>query len=980
MAHGISFLTQFPQALRDNAPGTSQIVPVSKVRVVLYRADSSVALDTMVTFPDGKDSVTVSMDVPLSPTAPASGEPMSMNLKYVSPAGDTVFRGAAPIVATAATVSGGSGGGTPPPAQVTVTVTYTGTGATAKSVVIAPRTQQVFIGQTFTWSASALDASGNALANTPVKWTSLDTAVAGITNAASGVGTTNKRGTARIVAELLTGPKDTVILTVNAAASAIAGVSGDNQTSVVGQQLANPLVVRVLGSDALPLAGTPITVTFGTGATAPVSQLTTDENGLASTTWTLAGTAGPQTATFAATGLSGSPVTFKATATPGAATALAATVNPPASIVAGQSLGTVQFTARDAFGNPAPSFAGSVTVALTGGAAGAVLGGTTVATATAGVVTFSDLVINTAGTGYALVASSPGLASGTSTAFAVTPAPWGRLVVITNPASTVIAGTTLPSIAVQAVDAFGNVATSFTGAVSLALNGGTGTTTLGGTTTVNAVAGVATFSSAKVSTVGTGYTLVASSPGLASGTSTAFAVTPAPWGRLVVITNPASTVIAGATLPDVAVQAVDAFGNVATEFAGTVSVAVNATSGAVLGGTTTANAVAGLARFTDLKVSKVGTGYVLSFAAAGLTSTTTTPFAVTPGAAVGLQFGTQPANGTADGPIPTFAVRALDSYGNLATAFTTPISLSLGSTNTATLDGTVTATPVSGVATFNAARITRAGTGYQLSAAASGVSAATSSAFAIGAGVPAACTAVSAPEQSYFVGALLPITPMVQVADASGNLISGATVNFAASGGGVVGTATGVTGVTGVTGATSSLSSSWTLGTTVGAQTLTASCAGVTTPATFTAAARARGLTLNAGGKASIATASVNMAGTLVIPVVLDLTYPQGTTLASASFDLTFDTNKFTFVSSTVGTFGSVFENTSAAASGKVTVGVFSPTAATASTTLYTITLLPKNGAANTTSTVGLVVTAAGNENAVAVPLAVRPLLVSIVP
>ncbi|MCX5763638.1 MAG: hypothetical protein NTU67_03275, partial [Gemmatimonadetes bacterium] len=222
MAHGISFLTQFPQALRDNAPGTSQIVPVSKVRVVLYRADSSVALDTMVTFPDGKDSVTVSMDVPLSPTAPASGEPMSMNLKYVSPAGDTVFRGAAPIVATAATVSGGSGGGTPPPAQVTVTVTYTGTGATAKSVVIAPRTQQVFIGQTFTWSASALDASGNALANTPVKWTSLDTAVAGITNAASGVGTTNKRGTARIVAELLTGPKDTVILTVNAAASAIA--------------------------------------------------------------------------------------------------------------------------------------------------------------------------------------------------------------------------------------------------------------------------------------------------------------------------------------------------------------------------------------------------------------------------------------------------------------------------------------------------------------------------------------------------------------------------------------------------------------------------------------------------------------------------------------------------------------------------------------------------------------------------------------
>jgi hypothetical protein len=122
------------------------------------------------------------------------------------------------------------------------------------------------------------------------------------------------------------------------------------------------------------------------------------------------------------------------------------------------------------------------------------------------------------------------------------------------------------------------------------------------------------------------------------------------------------------------------------------------------------------------------------------------------------------------------------------------------------------------------------------------------------------------------------------------------------------------------------------------------------------------------------------MAGTLAIPVVLDLTYPQGNTLASASFDIMFDSTKFSFVSSAVGTFGSVFENTSAASSGKVTVGVFSPTAATATTTLYTITLRPKSGAANTTSTVGLVATAAGNENAAAVPLAVRPLLVTIVP
>ena len=67
MSRGISFLTKFPEALQDNAPGTSALVDVAKVRVVLYRADSTVALDTMVAFPAGQDSVSISMSVPLSP-------------------------------------------------------------------------------------------------------------------------------------------------------------------------------------------------------------------------------------------------------------------------------------------------------------------------------------------------------------------------------------------------------------------------------------------------------------------------------------------------------------------------------------------------------------------------------------------------------------------------------------------------------------------------------------------------------------------------------------------------------------------------------------------------------------------------------------------------------------------------------------------------------------------------------------------------
>ena len=66
--------------------------------------------------------------------------------------------------------------------------------------------------------------------------------------------------------------------------------------------------------------------------------------------------------------------------------------------------------------------------------------------------------------------------------------------------------------------------------------------------------------------------------------------------------------------------------------------------------------------------------------------------------------------------------------------------------------------------------------------------------------------------------------------------------------------------------------------------------------------------------------------------------------------------------------------------SGNEGTNPLSITPATTTTTLYTLTLRPKSGTANTSATVGLVVTAAGNENAVTVPLLVRPLTVLITP
>ena len=71
----------------------------------------------------------------------------------------------------------------------------------------------------------------------------------------------------------------------------------------------------------------------------------------------------------------------------------------------------------------------------------------------------------------------------------------------------------------------GDVVTSSTAAVTLAIANNPGGATLSGALSVNAVNGVATFSTLKLNAAGAGYTLGATSGGLLATTSGAFNVT-----------------------------------------------------------------------------------------------------------------------------------------------------------------------------------------------------------------------------------------------------------------------------------------------------------------------------------------------------------------------------------------------------------------------------------------------------------------------
>jgi hypothetical protein len=203
----------------------------------------------------------------------------------------------------------------------------------------------------------------------------------------------------------------------------------------------------------------------------------------------------------------------------------------PASAQTGNTLGTVSVSALDASNNVVTAFAGAITLAIGANPGGGSLSGTTTVAAVNGVATLSNLSINQAGTGYTLSASSVGLTGATSGTFNVTspppPPPVATHLAFTVQPSTVQIGSAMPAVQVIALDDQGNRVTTFTGTITVAIaSDGSllGNASLGGTRSVAAVNGVATFSNLSINQLGVGYTLTASSSGLTNATSAAFSV------------------------------------------------------------------------------------------------------------------------------------------------------------------------------------------------------------------------------------------------------------------------------------------------------------------------------------------------------------------------------------------------------------------------------------------------------------------------
>jgi len=217
--------------------------------------------------------------------------------------------------------------------------------------------------------------------------------------------------------------------------------------------------------------------------------------------------------------------------------AMLAFVQQPTSAPVGSTIApAVGVAVEDSNGNPVTAATNPVTLALVGGSG---LTGTLTVVPQNGVATFSNLSIGTAGSGYTLAATSPGLGSATSASFSISPiAPVAaKLAFSQQPANALTGAPITPAITVTVEDANGNPVTTASNSVTLALISGAG---LGGTLMATPSNGVATFSNVTESTAGT-YMLSATSAGLVPATSAGFSITaPINNGTTILQTMPGS--------------------------------------------------------------------------------------------------------------------------------------------------------------------------------------------------------------------------------------------------------------------------------------------------------------------------------------------------------------------------------------------------------------------------------------------------------
>jgi Bacterial Ig-like domain (group 1) len=413
-----------------------------------------------------------------------------------------------------------------------------------------------------------------------------------------------------------------------------------------------------------------------------------------------------------------------------------------------------------------------------------------------------------------VTATVTGVPAATRVVTATGLAPVPTQLAITAAPTTAVAGSTFTPVIVEVRDAGGALTPLFAGPVSVALDPATaGGATLAGTTTVNAVAGIATFADLSIARASTGLLLIATSAGLTPDTSAALSITTGAAAALTLVSGDgqAGVISAGLPLPFV-VRVTDAFTNPVPGV--TVNWAIASGGGALSAPSAVTDAL-GNASVT-LTTGAVTGASTVTATVAGLTgSPVTFTTTVTAGAAASLAITSGPIGAQVAGvPLAPVVLEARDAGGNLVTGFTGQVvaRAELGGVDV----DSAQVSAVAGVASFVGESFETAGT-YLIRFSAAGLTDAVSNTFVVAPAAAAAMTLIAGNAQSGVVSTALADSVAFRLTDAFGNPVPNVGWTIAVTGGGG-----SVSPAGGNTDAAGEFRTHWTLGAAVGAQSINA--------------------------------------------------------------------------------------------------------------------------------------------------------------
>jgi hypothetical protein len=413
---------------------------------------------------------------------------------------------------------------------------------------------------------------------------------------------------------------------------------------------------------------------------------------------------------------------------------------------------------RTAFGSYTPNTASALRI-----------GGRVVGSFGTGAYTFNGAVDEVQLYDRALTDAEIGQVYGATGTMCVAPATQYAVQTFPAGAESGVPFTTQPVVLLK--DATGAVVSNSTAAVTATIVSGTGQ--LIGTTTVNAVAGVATFTNLGVAGAGP-VTIQFTSGALpiaAGGSSTSGPISPVQLPHALAVVQQPSIGTSGIAMTPWKIEVRDAanikIGNATTAIKATISQGTG-----TLAGTVTQSAVAGVVTFGDLAITGTG-GFTLSFAATNplytsavivsqpiLLSATQTvasmALTVQPaGALSGVAFTTQP------------VLEIRDAAGTKVSTANNAVTVSIAS-GTGALSGTTTVSAVNGVVTFTNLKVTGPGA-VTLKFSSSGLIDVSSTSFTVANPVgPATKLGILTQPAGAEVGVALTSQPVIQILDASG--------------------------------------------------------------------------------------------------------------------------------------------------------------------------------------------------------------------